>query len=86
MEPQLRNGDLLLINRTRNDPNRLKEKLVAAYLPDEEGAIVKVLREDAAARFWVLHARNPVYKDRVVPKDLDGFQVAAVEAAWLNFE
>ncbi len=86
MEPQLRNGDLLLVNLTRNDPNRLKEKLVAAYLPDEEGATVKVLREDAVGRFWVLHARNPVYKDRVVPKDLDGFQVAAVEAAWLNFE
>ncbi len=86
MEPQLRSGDLLLINLTRNDPNRLKEKLVAAYLPDEEGATVKVLREDAAGHFWVLHARNPVYKDRVVPKDLDGFQVAAVEAAWLNFE
>ncbi len=86
MEPQLRSGDLLLINLTRNDPNRLKEKLVAAYLPDEEGATLKVLREDAAGRFWVLHARNPVYKDRVVPKNPEGFWVAAADAAWLNFE
>lgn len=51
MEPQLSSGDLLLVNLTRNDPNRLKEKLVAAYLPDEEGATAKVLREDAAGRF-----------------------------------
>ena len=86
MEPQLRKGDLILINLTRRDPNRLKEKLVAAYLPDEEGATVKILREEEKGRFWILHARNPLYKDRVIPKDIEGFQVAAVEAAWLNFE
>ena len=86
MEPQLRGGDLILVNLTRRDPNRLKEKLVAAWLPEEDGATVKVLSEDQDKKFWVLRPRNRLYKERVIPKDLEGFQVAAVEAAWLNFE
>lgn len=86
MEPQLRKEDLILVNLSRRDPNRLKEKVVAAWLPDEEGATVKILREEERGRYWILHARNPEYKDGVVPKGLEGFQVAAVEAAWLNFE
>ncbi|MBI2358878.1 MAG: LexA family transcriptional regulator [Deltaproteobacteria bacterium] len=85
MEPQLRKEDLILVNLSRRDPNRLKEKLVAAWLPDEEGATVKVLREEERGRYWILHPRNPEYRDRVVPKGLKGFQVAVVEAAWLNF-
>lgn len=86
MEHQLHAGDLILVNLTRRDPNRLKGKVVAAWLGDIEGATVKILEEDEQKRFWVLHPRNRLYKDIVIPKDHGEFQVAAVEAAWLNFE
>ena len=86
MEPQLHAGDLILVNLTRRDPNRLKGKVVAAWLGDIEGATVKVLEEDEQRKFWVLHPRNRLYKEIVIPKNQEEFQVAAVEAGWLNFE
>ena len=86
MEPQLHAGDLILVNLTRRDPIRLKEKLVAAWLGEIDGATIKLLQEDENGRFWVLRPRNRIYKDIVIAKDNEEFQVAAVEAAWLNFE
>ena len=72
------------MNLSRQDPNRLKEKLVAAYLPNERGATVKILQEEEKGKYWILHPVNPTYKDRVVSKHEEGFQVAAVAATFLE--
>jgi len=84
IEPLLHRGALILVNLSRQDPNRLKEKLVAAYLPNERGATVKILQEEEKGKYWILHPVNPVYKDRVVSKREEGFQVAAVETTFLE--
>lgn len=72
------------MNLSRQDPNRLKEKLVAAYLPNERGATVKILQEEEKGKYWISHPVNPTYKDRVVSKREEGFQVTAVEATFLE--
>ncbi len=60
---------------------------MAAWLGDVEGVTVKVLCEDERKKLWVLHPRNSSYQDIVVSKGEDeNFQVASVEATWLNFE
>ncbi|MGE0680023.1 MAG: helix-turn-helix transcriptional regulator [Candidatus Binatia bacterium] len=86
MEPDLRPGDLILVNLSRNDPRQLKDRIVAAYLPDEGGATVKILREDETGKFWILQARNQSYRERVISKKDEGVQFAVVEGAWVNFE
>jgi hypothetical protein len=45
---------------------------------------VKELWEDETRRYWILRARNPEHKDRVVRKDDEGFHVAAVAAVFLE--
>jgi len=72
------------VNLSRQDPTRLKEKLVAAYLPNERGATVKILQEEEKRKYWILHPVNPAYRDRVVSKREEGFQGAAVEAIFLE--
>lgn len=84
MEPLLRKGSLILVNLDRNDPKQLRDRLVAAYLPNENGATVKILREEERGQYWILHPVNPAYKDRVVSKREDEFQIAAVEATYLG--
>ena len=86
MQSVLQPGDLILVNLARNDPSRLRNRVVAAYLPNERGATVKVLREDESKRFWILHPYNPEHADRVVSKKEEGFQVAAVEVMFANGE
>lgn len=82
MEPYLYAGDLMLVNLTRRDPRVLKQRIVVAYLPSEDGATVKILFEDETEKFWVLRASNPLYRDLVVPKKEEKFQVASVEAIY----
>lgn len=84
MEPLLRKGSLILVNLNRRDPRQLRDRLVAAYLPNENGATVKILQEEERGRYWILHPTNPTYKDRVVSKKEEEFQVAAVEATYLE--
>ena len=84
MEPFLHKRALILVNSHWQDLKRLEEKLVAAYLPNERGATVKILQEEEKGKYWILHPVNPTYRDRVVSKREEGFQVAAVEATFLE--
>lgn len=45
-----------------------------AYLPNEEGATVKILREEEKGRFRILHARNPLYKIESLRKTWRAFR------------
>ena len=71
MEPSLRGGALVLVNLDRHDPTRLVGRLVASYIPND-GAVVRELWEDETRRYWILWARNPEHKDRIVRKDDEG--------------
>lgn len=85
MEPLIKRKDLILVNLSRRNPDELIGKPVLAWLGPHEGATVKILEEDADKKHWILRPTKEGYKERIVNKRTENFQVAAIEAAWLNF-
>ena len=86
MRPMFFDRALLLVNFARRDPTALRNRPVAAWVPEEEGATVKILREHQSRKYWILRPANPDFDDIIVPKTEHRFQVAAVEGCWERFE
>lgn len=80
MEPRYCDGDVISVNFSQRDPQRLIGKPVAAWVPEIGGGIIKILKEDSSRRFWDLQSVNDAYESLLVPKEQQGFHCFEVEA------
>ena len=80
MEPAYRNGSHILVDLRPHDPTALIGKTVAAWINNEEGATIKVLREDETKDYWVLVPANKEYRVRIISKAREDFRVFPIVA------
>jgi phage repressor protein C with HTH and peptisase S24 domain len=79
MIPDYNPGDIIMVNLDRHDLKNLPKKAVAAWVPDIEAGMLKILHEHAVRSEWLLVSLNPKYPPVPVPKGQHGFHAFHVE-------
>ena len=79
MENRYYEGDIVMVKLQHRDLKELRGKDVAAWVPDIEAGMLKVLHEHAGRSEWLLTSVNWKYPPVPVPKKQHGFYAFEVE-------